>query len=58
MLSLSSTQTVTLIVCGIAAGYAIAQIGRAILASRWPTVEGEIAGTRLVHRFGENGARG
>lgn len=42
--------------CALAAGYAIAQIGRAILASRWPSVEGEIASTRLVHRSGGEGA--
>ena len=55
MPTLSLTQTLTLFVCGIAAGYAIVQIGRAILASRWPSVEGEIATTRLVHRFGVDG---
>jgi hypothetical protein len=35
-----------------ACGYALFQFVRAGLASRWPTTEGEIAGTRLVHRGG------
>ena len=55
MLSLSITQALTLLACGIAVIYAITQIGRGILASRWPTVEGEIADTRLVHRSGGEG---
>ena len=55
MLSLSYSQALTLIACGIAASYALVQIGRAILASRWPFVEGEIASTRLVHRSDSDG---
>ena len=35
--------------------YALSEITRAALATRWPTVEGEIAGTRLVHRMDEEG---
>jgi hypothetical protein len=35
--------------------YALAQIGLAIRASRWPSVEGEIAQTRLVHRLDADG---
>ena len=34
-----------------ACGYAAFQLGRALLASRWPAVDGEIGGTRLVHRM-------
>jgi Protein of unknown function (DUF3592) len=37
---------------GLACGYAAIQIGRALLARRWPTVEGEIADARVV-RFGD-----
>ena len=38
-----------------ACGYAIFQLGRAALASRWPVVDGEIGGTRLVHRVDADG---
>jgi hypothetical protein len=33
---------------GLACGYAVIQIGRALLARRWPTVEGEIVDARMV----------
>jgi hypothetical protein len=33
---------------GLACGYAAIQIGRALLARRWPTVEGEIVDARMV----------
>jgi len=36
--------------CGSGAVYALFQIGRALSAQRWPSVEGEIASTRLVRR--------
>ena len=38
-----------------ACAYAIVQVGRAVLASRWPVVDGEIGGTRLVHRMDADG---
>ena len=34
---------------GLACGYAVIQIGRALLARRWPAVEGEIVDARLVN---------
>ena len=44
----------TSIAVGVAAGvgvlYATSQIVRALLAQRWDSVEGELAGVRLVHR--------
>lgn len=38
-----------------ACGYSAFQLFRALLASRWPEVEGEIGGTRLVHRLDADG---
>jgi hypothetical protein len=42
-------------VCGGGALYALFQIGRSLSAQRWPSVEGEIASTRLVHRYEQDG---
>jgi hypothetical protein len=47
-----ATFTVALAACG----YAAFQLGRAALASRWPVVEGEIGGTRLVRRVDSDGS--
>jgi hypothetical protein len=38
-------------VCAAGTLYALTQIGRSLIALRWPSVEGEIASTRLVHRY-------
>ena len=38
---------------GLACGYAVIQIGRALLARRWPTVEGEIVDARVVRTGGD-----
>jgi hypothetical protein len=34
----------------LACGYAVVQFGRALLAQRWPTVDGEIIDGRVVYR--------
>ena len=39
-------------VAGLACSYAAIQFGRALLARRWPTIEGEIVDTRVVRRGG------
>ena len=49
--SLSTSDLLVLVGAALACGYACIQVARALLASRWPTVEGEIAGTRLVRRY-------
>lgn len=38
----------TLAGAGLACGYAVIQMGRGLLARRWPTVEGEIVDSRVV----------
>ena len=41
---------------GLAAcGYSAFHLGRALLATRWPAVDGEIGGTRLVRRLDADG---
>ena len=37
----------------LACGYGVSQIGRALLARRWPTVEGEIVDARVVRTGGD-----
>jgi hypothetical protein len=37
-----------------ACGYAVIQFARALLARRWPTVEGEIVDARIVQSWGRN----
>jgi hypothetical protein len=48
MVALSTTQLLTLLGCGVGAGYSLTQIVMAVRASRWPSVEGEIASACLV----------
>ena len=47
-MALSLPNLAVLAGAGLACGYAIIQIGRALLARRWPTVDGEIIDARVV----------
>lgn len=38
---------------GVACGYAVIEMGRALLARRWPTVQGEIIDARVVRLSGD-----
>ncbi|PYP76592.1 MAG: hypothetical protein DMD35_18215 [Gemmatimonadetes bacterium] len=47
-LSLTLSQLLVVIACGVAAVYALVLLAFSIRASRWPSVDGEIAETHLV----------
>ncbi len=53
-IALTLPNLAVLAVAALACGRALFQIGRALLARRWPTVEGEIVDARVV-RFGDAG---
>jgi hypothetical protein len=55
MAVLSMTQLLTLLACGTAAVYSLVQIGMAVRARRWPSVEGEIASARMVRVAASDG---
>jgi len=46
----------TLCAAGVAALYALLVCLQALRAQQWPSVEGEIASTRLVRRYDEDGS--
>ena len=52
---LSLPKPAVLAAAGLACGYAVIQFGRALLAQRWATVEGEIIDARIVHTTGRQG---
>jgi Protein of unknown function (DUF3592) len=51
-LPLSLQNAPILAAAALGCGYALIQIGRALLARRWPTVEGEIVDARMVRLNG------
>jgi len=53
-LSLSLPKPAVLAAAGLACSYAVLQFSRALLARRWPTVEGEIVDARIVESWGLN----
>jgi hypothetical protein len=55
--ALSLPNAAVLAAAGVACGYAAIQIGRALLARRWPTVEGEIVDARVV-RLNDESVKG
>lgn len=56
-ISLSLPEVAVLTSAGLACGYAGFQIGRALLARRWPTVEGEIIDARVVRTADDDSSR-
>ena len=53
-LPLSLPKPAVLAAAAWACGYAVIQFGRALLALRWPTVEGEIVDARVIQPWGPN----
>lgn len=57
-IGLTLTNLAVLAAAVLACGYAVIQFGRALLARRWPTVEGEIVDARVVRLNDEPNNKG